>query len=100
MKSKPGEKNYQKYVNATEMSKLVHKLKNKNQPYEIQWNIKLDLKEQKPVKETCNLCLTEALIILEQNQNYINKRTHGIMQTPNKVTTKKLEKTLNMKKHF
>ena len=47
MKSKPGEKNYQKYVNATEMSKLVHKLKNKNQPYEIQWSIKLTLKKTK-----------------------------------------------------
>ena len=38
MKSKPGEKNYHKYVNSTEKSKLVHILKNKNQPYEIEWN--------------------------------------------------------------
>ena len=75
MKTKPGEKNYQKYVNATEMSTLVHKVKNKNQPYETQWNIKLVLKEQKPGKETSKLYLTEALITLEQNQNCINKKS-------------------------
>ena len=73
MKSKPGVKNYQKYVNDTEMSKLVHTLKNNNQPYEIQWNINVVLKEQKPGKKTCKLCLTEALIILEQNKIALTK---------------------------
>ena len=73
MNCKPGDKNYNKYVNATELSKLVHKLKDQNQPYEIQWTIKSALKEQKAGKETCKLCLTEALIILDQD--CINKRT-------------------------
>ena len=50
MKCKPEDKNYHKYVNATEISKLVHKFKNQNQPYKIQWNIKLALKEQEPGK--------------------------------------------------
>ena len=50
------------------------KLKNQNQPYEIQWNTKSFSKEQQTGKETCKLCLTEALIILEQNKNCINKR--------------------------
>ena len=47
MESIPDDKNYHKYVNATEMSKLVHKLKNQNQPYEIQQNIKSSLNEKK-----------------------------------------------------
>ena len=47
MKSNPENKNYHKYVNATEISKLVHKLKNQNQTYEIEWNIKILTKKTK-----------------------------------------------------
>ena len=76
----------------------MHKLKNKNQPYEIQWNIKLALKEQKPGKETCKLCLTEALIILEQNQNCINKRSELMGSCRHQA--KFLLKNLKYEKHF
>ena len=52
IKYKPDDNNYHKYVNATETSKLVHKLR--NHPYEVKSNIKLVLKEQKPGKKPAN----------------------------------------------
>ena len=47
--------------------------------------------------ETLLLCLKEVLLILESNDNYINKRTNGYMQTSEKIPTNELEKCYNLK---
>ena len=75
IKSKPNEKNYLKYKQATELSKLAHKLKNENQNYKISWKILQREKKSKPGIITCRLCLKEALLILESGTNCINRRT-------------------------
>ena len=39
IKSNPNDKNYLQYKQATELSKLTHKLKNENKKYKISWKI-------------------------------------------------------------
>ena len=75
IKSNPNEKNYLQYKQATELSKLTHKLKNENKKYKISWKILQREKKPKPGIMTCRLCLKEALLILESGTNCINKRT-------------------------
>ena len=71
--SKPDDRNYLQYKQATELSKLTHKLKSENKNYKLTWKILNKVKISKPGAETCRLCLKEALLILESN--CINKRT-------------------------
>lgn len=62
-------------ANQTELSKLVWKLKDKNEEFELEWSI---LKTTKPLKDgdsTCRLCLLESNEILHADKNCINKRT-------------------------
>ena len=75
IKSNPNDKNYLQYKQATELSKLTHKLKNENKKYKINWKILQREKKTKPGIMTCRLCLKEALLILESGTNCINKRT-------------------------
>ena len=72
---KPENKNYNQYVNSTELSKLIHKLKRENTDYELSWKILLKENKPRPGKSTCRLCLKEALLILHSNMNCINKRS-------------------------
>ena len=73
--SKPDDKNHLQYKQATELSKIIHKLKNENKNYKLTWKIIKREKKSKPGTTTCRLCLKEALLILESDKNCINKRT-------------------------
>jgi len=80
---KPENKNYDQYVNSTEFSKLIHKLKQEKTDYDLSWKILLKENKPRPGKNTCRLCLKEALLILQADKNCINKkiRTNGNVQT-------------------
>ena len=73
--SKPEDRNYLQYKQATELSKYIHKLKSENKKYEITWNIIERECQPRPRIETCRLCLKEALLILQADKNCINKRS-------------------------
>ena len=60
----PNKKNHLKYKNSTELSKEIHKLKEKNQEYEILWKIIKQIRKTRQGKAICKPCLTEALAIL------------------------------------
>ena len=67
--SKPDDKNHLQYKQATELSKIIHKLKNENKNYKLTWKIIKREKKSKPGTTTCRLCLKEALLILESDEN-------------------------------
>ena len=71
--SKPEDRNYLRYKQATELSKYIHKLKNENKNYELNWNILERECQPRPRIETCRLCLKEALLIIQTDKNCINK---------------------------
>ena len=68
-------KNYQRYIQATELSKTVHRLKSKNVNFKVDWKIISSEAEARPGVDTCRLCLKEALLILQANDKCINRRT-------------------------
>ena len=72
---KPDNRNYNKYVNSTELSKLIHKLKNEGEDYKLNWKILERVNKHQPGKTTCKLCLKEALKILQASNNCINKKS-------------------------
>jgi len=63
------------YVNSTELSKLIHKLKQEKTDYDLSWKILLKENKPRPGKNTCRLCLTEALLILQADKNCTNKKS-------------------------
>ncbi len=71
----PENKNYNQYVNSTELSKLIHTLKQNGSNYNLSWKILEKVSKPKQGKNTCRLCLKEALKILQANSNCINKRS-------------------------
>ena len=73
--SKPEDRNYLQYKQATELSKYIHKLKSENKKYEITWSIIERECQPRPRIETCRLCLKEALLILQADKSCINKRS-------------------------
>lgn len=75
MNSKPEDRNYLQYKQATELSKYIHKLKNENKNYELTWKILEREHQSRPRIETCRLCLKEALLILQADKNCLNKRS-------------------------
>ena len=64
----------EKYINETELSKLIWDLKHKNIGYSIDWKVITRSRSYKPGSKFCNLCLTEKLHILK-NPDSINKRS-------------------------
>ena len=71
---KPENKNYNQYINSTELFKFIHKLKQENTDYDLSWNILLKENKPRPGKNTCRLCLKKALLILQADSNCINKK--------------------------
>lgn len=72
---KPENKNYQKYIQSTELSKATHWLKSRNINFKIDWKIIAAAAQARPGVDTCRLCLKEALLILQSSDNCINRRT-------------------------
>ena len=73
-KSDASHMNHQKYKNSTELSKEVHSLKEKKQEYKIIWKIIKQVNKTNQSRNTCKLCMIEALTILEEKRSCINKR--------------------------
>ena len=71
----PENKNYQKYIQSTELSKATHWLKSNNINFKINWKIIASAAQARPGVDTCRLCLKEALLILQSSDNCINRRT-------------------------
>ena len=62
--------------NATELSKAFWKEKDAGLNPQINWSIVAKTKPYKPGSKSCNLCLTEKLVILKANpSNTLNKRS-------------------------
>ena len=61
--------------NHTTLSSYVWKLKDQNIPYEIKWSIKARGHPFASGGNACDLCLTEKMVILTEDQlNMLNKR--------------------------
>ena len=71
---------HKKYENETELSKHVWLLKEQNQNFEIKWSILRKSNSYNPISKSCNLCLTEKLmLILEKNKgDLLNKRSEMV----------------------
>ena len=69
----------QHYINDTELSKHIWKLKNTNTPYNITWSIAAYASAYRIGTRKCDLCITEKYIIARAEQkNLLNKRTEII----------------------
>ena len=71
---------HRKYENETELSKYIWALKDKGLEYKINWSILRETKSYNPVTKSCNLCLTEKLmLIIERDKDrLLNKRSEMI----------------------
>ena len=64
------------YAKSTELSKYVWNLKDRDQPFEIKWEIAAQAKSYRPGARRCNLCLMEKLLISEgKRRHLLNKRS-------------------------
>ena len=73
--------NHRKYINDTELSKEVWKIKDRNETPILTWEILKKCAPYNPNTNKCNLCLTEKLCILHANQSpnsCLNKRNELI----------------------
>ena len=61
--------------NSTALSSYVWSLKEKNQEYDIKWDIIKHIKKPKYGTKVCRLCITEVSEILKNKDNPLNKRT-------------------------
>ena len=81
--------------NETELSKKIWELKEKNVPYKLSWKI---LKHGHPYRggmRTCDLCLTEKVLILtSKDEHLLNKRSE-ILNKCRHTNKFMLEKYLN-----
>ena len=68
--------NHRKYSKDTELSKYIWDLKDSNVDFNIQWSILKSTTSYTPATKTCNLCLSEKLLIctFKDKKNLINKR--------------------------
>ena len=68
--------NHRKYATDTELSKYIWDLKDKNANFKIQWSIIKNASSYTPSTKSCNLCLSEKLLIctFKDKSNLINKR--------------------------
>ena len=60
---------------STELSKYVWELKDKKEKFEISWKILKRVPKLKNGQKMCRLCTTEALVIMKNGKNQLNKRT-------------------------
>lgn len=67
---------HRRYEKDTELSKYVWELKDRKVGFEIKWSILRHAQSYNPSTKTCNLCLTEKLLIcnFKNKTNLINKR--------------------------
>ena len=67
---------HEEYINNTELSKYVWKLKSENSQYTIKLSIMKKVKAYKPGSKRCNLCLEEKLLIMKAKKTEcLNKRS-------------------------
>ena len=68
-----------KYVNDTELSKYIWKLKDANTSYSLKWSVEKAATPYKYGTRKCDLCLREKVAIIRANPNgLLNKRTELI----------------------
>ena len=70
----------------TTLSSYVRKLKDNNIPYEIRWSIKARGHTFSSGGQACDLCLTEKLVILTEDQNTMlnkSRRKHMLVSQKN-----------------
>ena len=64
------------YAKSTELSKYIWNLKDRDEHFEIKWNIAAQAKSFRPGARRCNLCLMEKLLISEgKRRHLLNKRS-------------------------
>ena len=68
---KPEDKNYSQYIQNLELSKSNHKLIKNKIHYKLSWRILTT--ERRLITETCRMCLKEVVLILQSNNNDINR---------------------------
>ena len=80
--------NKERYKDDTELSKHIWKLKENNITYNLKWDIMKKVKKIKNGAKSCRLCLTEALEIMKNRENPLNKRNEvmGACRHRNKFT--------------
>ena len=95
----------EKYKEDTELSKYIWGLKENNIKYNLKWDILKKVAKLKNGSRACRLCLTEALEIMENKDNPLNKRNeimgtcrHRTKFTLRKWVTKKEEKIIEENK--
>ena len=81
----------EKYKDDTELSKYIWKLKEQNTKYNLKWDILKRVSKIENGAKTCRLCLTEALEIMKNRENPLNKRNEimGACRHRNKFTLRK-----------
>ena len=80
-----------KYKEDTELSKYIWNLKEANKNYHLKWDIIKPVSKTKNGSKTCRLCLTEALEIMKNRDNPLNKRNEimGTCRHRNKFSLRK-----------
>ena len=86
---------HKKYVNSTELSKYMWKLKDENITASIKWNI-MSIAHGIPNSGVCKLCLTEKFWLLKNfnDEHLLNKKSEFIStcRHENKLLVKSVEK--------
>ena len=88
---------HEKLMASTELSKKVWELKNSDTPYDIKWRIIKTAYQYKGGGRTCDLCLTEKLLILMHDSSkgiLLNKRRELISKCRH-VNKFRLQKCIN-----
>ena len=67
--------------NHTTLSSYIWKLKDKNTPFTIEWSIKSKGHAFSSGGKVCDLCLTEKLIILTENQHSMLNKRDELLET-------------------
>ena len=68
-------------ANHTTLSSYIWKLKDKDIPFEVIWTIKARGHAFSSGGKSCDLCLTEKLIILTENQNTMLNKRDELLET-------------------
>ena len=68
--------NHRRYEKDSKLSEFVWKLRDKNIPHSVKWEIVIRAAPYKCGTKRCNLCLTEKVMIARSNhKGLLNKRT-------------------------
>ena len=84
------------YAKSTELSKYIWNLKDRDQPFDIRWDIAAKSNSYKPGARRCNLCLMEKVLISEgKKSNMLNKRSElvAMCRHKNKFLLKSIKNT-------